>query len=61
MNTNEAKSKLYNFHRFGQYISPGDYDKAIEVLGRHEAEKVERSALHERNVAKWKREGIDVK
>jgi len=61
MTISEAKGRLYNFHRFGNYISPGDYDKAIEMLGKKEAKKIERKALYERNNLRWKKEKANVR
>lgn len=52
----EAKNLLHDFYRKGIYLSPGRMDKAIEILGKKEAEKIERSAIQARNKAKWKKE-----
>lgn len=52
----EAKKLLYEFNRNGTYLSPGEMDEVIQVLGKRETEKIERSALYERNRAKWEKE-----
>ncbi len=55
----EAKKIIYEFNYgepYRKYFSPAKMDEAIEILGKKEAEKIERSALYKRNRVRWKKE-----